>query len=303
MSNFTTKSPLFTTTSDDSMFLSDSSFLTISSFDSPFEDPGMEPLPIAPHALPRRLSIVSSSQTLPSRRTSSQPPSNSLLSLLGYSLHRGIESEGASLLTATESEFDRMMAAKTRKHTNLNKRGFASTRDTEKKRPKKRMKESEGAELNLRPYQETQWHEQYHALCDFCQQDGHCNVSDVCSDDIVLVRWAKRQRYQYKLLQQGMSSTMTTGRIRKLEAIGFVWDIHAALWEERLAELTEFRKQWGHCIVPSIYKGSPVLATWVKCQRRQYKNKLLGRKSNITDERIAALERLGFAWGVRGGAW
>ncbi|CAJ1937632.1 unnamed protein product [Cylindrotheca closterium] len=300
MSSF--PSPPFTT-SDDSV-LSESSFLTLSSFESPFEDPGMEPLPIAPHALPISPSKVSSSQTHPSRSTSSQPPSNSLLSLLGYSLHRGIESEDASLLTTTESEFDRMMAAQIRrKHTNLNKRGVASIRAKEKERPKKRMKESEGAELKLRPYQETQWHEQYHALCDFCQQDGHCNVSDVCSDDIVLVRWVKRQRYQYKLLKQGMSSTMTTDRIRKLEAIGFVWDVHAALWEERLAELTEFRKQWGHCNVPSIYKGSPVLATWVKCQRRQYKNKLLGRKSNITDERIAALERLGFAWGVRDGAW
>lgn len=110
----------------------------------------------------------------------------------------------------------------------------------------------------------------------------------------------KRQRYQYKLLQQKKQSTLTAARAKILEDVGFVWDSHSALWVERLNELKEFRKIHGHCNVPSSYPENNQLSTWVKCQRRQYKLfKSDKKRSNLNAERIAALETLGFEWDGR----
>jgi hypothetical protein len=109
----------------------------------------------------------------------------------------------------------------------------------------------------------------------------------------------KRQRYQYKLKADGQMSTMTDERITLLENIGFIWDSHAAAWAEKLYELKDFHRERGHCNVPSTYPENPQLATWVKCQRRQYKLLRDGKTSNMTMDRIVELENVGFVWEVR----
>ncbi|KAL3941197.1 MAG: hypothetical protein SGBAC_004404 [Bacillariaceae sp.] len=109
-------------------------------------------------------------------------------------------------------------------------------------------------------------------------------------------RWVRRQRYQYKLKQEGKKSTMTDARIVKLDAIGFVWDSHSATWSERLSELTDYLRKTGNCNVPATFPPNAPLSTWVKCQRRQYKLFHRGLPSNITMDRIKALDMLGFEW-------
>jgi hypothetical protein len=111
----------------------------------------------------------------------------------------------------------------------------------------------------------------------------------------------KRQRYQYKLRQEGKTSTITAVRIQQLEEVGFVWDSHVAAWEERLNALKIYRVHSGDCNVPSTCPHYPELATWVKCQRRQYKLFCSGNSSNMTVERITGLNQLGFRWEMRGG--
>ena len=54
-----------------------------------------------------------------------------------------------------------------------------------------------------------------------------------------------------------------------------------------------------HSNVPSTFPENPQLATWVKCQRRQYKLLRDGKTSNMTMERIVQLEKIGFVWEVR----
>jgi Helicase associated domain len=51
--------------------------------------------------------------------------------------------------------------------------------------------------------------------------------------------------------------------------------------------------------VPSTYPENPQLATWVKCQRRQYKLLKDGKTSNMSLGRIEKLEELGFIWEMR----
>ena len=107
-------------------------------------------------------------------------------------------------------------------------------------------------------------------------------------------------RYQYKLRMDGKHSTMTDERVRVLEAIGFVWSAQHALWEERLAELVEYRAKHGHCNVPNRSTLHPKLCVWVKSQRRQYKLFQDGSKQAcITPERIRRLDSIGFVWKPR----
>jgi hypothetical protein len=151
----------------------------------------------------------------------------------------------------------------------------------------------------FRPYQAGQWAEKFEELCEYRHSMGHCLVPHTYGENLPLARWVKRQRYQYKLMVENKQSTMTDERVTALEDIGFVWDSQGAAWAERLNELAEFRKIYLHCNVPSNYSENSQLATWVKCQRRQYKLHAEGKASNMTPLRISSLETMGFEWELR----
>ena len=153
--------------------------------------------------------------------------------------------------------------------------------------------------LQLRPYQSDQWYEKYRKLVQFKRINGHCLVPNNWNLNSPLALWVKRQRYQYKLKNEGQHSTLTDEREAALEALGFVWDSHGAVWEERLNELRAFKNVRGHCCVPANFKENHQLAIWVKCQRRQYKLFCDGKRSNMTQERITKLVDLGFVWNPR----
>lgn len=155
------------------------------------------------------------------------------------------------------------------------------------------------AEKRFRSYQTGQWAEKFDELVEYRKLHGHCLVPHTFKENLPLARWVKRQRYQYKLLQEGKASTMTCERVAALEGIGFVWDSQGAAWGERLDELRQFRQAFRHCNVPSNFAENPQLATWIKCQRRQYKLYMEGKQSNMTPERINELEKLGFEWELR----
>jgi hypothetical protein len=89
---------------------------------------------------------------------------------------------------------------------------------------------------------------------------------------------------------------MTTFRIQELESLGFEGGSHTVAWEDRLSELAHYRKIHGHCNVPNRYSENPKLGTWVASQRKQYRLRLEGKRSQITPVRIKALESLGFEW-------
>jgi hypothetical protein len=109
----------------------------------------------------------------------------------------------------------------------------------------------------------------------------------------------QRQRYQFKLKAEKKASTLTAERIVALDDIGFIWDSHGSAWMERWNELQEFRHAFGHCNVPTNYPANIQLATWLKCQRRQYKLFKEGKTSNMTEHRLQKLERLGLEWELR----
>ena len=123
----------------------------------------------------------------------------------------------------------------------------------------------------FKPFHEEKWDQRLNELLHFRRQYGHTLVPHTFHPNPQLARWVKRQRRQYKLLQSGKASTMTADRVVILEDAGFVWDSHEVSWKEKVQELIAYKDKYGNCLVPSSYRDNPQLATWVKCQRRQYK--------------------------------
>jgi hypothetical protein len=153
----------------------------------------------------------------------------------------------------------------------------------------------------FRTYQEEQWEKFFIELRSYRDHTGNCFVPQTYKPNQPLARWVKRQRYQYKLMMDDMPSHMTEERVKALEDIGFVWCSHDATWAERLYELKQFRRSFNHCNVPTNYCKNPSLASWVKCQRRQYKFRIEGKPSNMTARRIRDLGDIGFEWALRRG--
>jgi hypothetical protein len=146
------------------------------------------------------------------------------------------------------------------------------------------------------------WNARFDELLGFHRQHGHCLVPLKYVNNLSLSHWIKRQRYQYRMKETGKHSTMTDERQAALETVGFVWDSHAAGWEEKWEELRDFKETHGHCNVPKTFRPNQRLAVWVKSQRRQFKVFWQEGKTttaNITKERIEKLLHLGFDFNPR----
>lgn len=150
----------------------------------------------------------------------------------------------------------------------------------------------------------------FQELVDFKQDHGHCSVPNHWHQNMALVHWVKRQRYQYKLRKDGKPSGMIQERQTVLDPLGFIWDSHSAVWDKYFDELDNFRELHRHCNVPTIFPENPRLAVWMKCQRRKFKIFFSsrfhnnGKKSDMNTilrvDRIAKLTMLGFVWDLRG---
>lgn len=151
----------------------------------------------------------------------------------------------------------------------------------------------------FKPFHEEKWSLRYKELLEFHRHHGHAAVPHTYPANPQLARWVKRQRRQFKLRRgENRQSTMTAERLELLASVGFIWDSHDANWREKLESLAVYSRAHGQCNVPSSYRDKK-LATWVKCQRRQYKLYWDGKPSAMSPERILELEKVGFEWEIR----
>merc|ERR1711957_180371 len=67
---------------------------------------------------------------------------------------------------------------------------------------------------------------------------------------------------------------------------------HEDKWMENFQQLLKYKEEHGNCLVPHTYLPNPLLARWVKRQRRQYKLCLEKcPQSTMTTERIEILNK------------
>ena len=131
----------------------------------------------------------------------------------------------------------------------------------------------------------------YSSLLEYKHLYGDCNVPRGWQANPELSNWVNRQRRQYKAGQ------MDKEHIRKLEEIGFLWDIRQNIWEERFSELILFKANIGHCDVPDKWGENSKLSHWVGVQRRNY------IKGKMNHERITRLNEIGFVWEPIDASW
>ena len=84
-------------------------------------------------------------------------------------------------------------------------------------------------------------------------------------------------------------------RTAQLEKIGFAADYFQKLWDERISELKQFIAEHGHMRIPP--SSSPGLALWVAKKRVQ------PHRAQLSEERVAQLDQLGFDWNPYHNAW
>eukprot|EP00980_Cylindrotheca_fusiformis_P011722 scaffold2784_cov109-Cylindrotheca_fusiformis.AAC.1 len=74
-------------------------------------------------------------------------------------------------------------------------------------------------------------------------------------------------------------------------------------WNQRFQELLDYKNRHGDCNVPYLWPHNRPLSEWVKRQRHQFKLKMEGRHSALTEKRQGLLTQIGFVWNSRASLW
>jgi hypothetical protein len=137
---------------------------------------------------------------------------------------------------------------------------------------------------------------------------GNCHVSRNDSMYYSLGSWCHNMRISFRTTRKldGQDvPVLSQDKIDALNEVGFDWTIKEARqiksFDERLQDLRRFKETYGHTRVPTGYEKNPSLAYWCNNVRNAFKMKNSGKKQYISlnQERIDALEELGFEFGKR----
>jgi hypothetical protein len=148
---------------------------------------------------------------------------------------------------------------------------------------------------NVKPQEEenADWEANFEKLREYKEANGDCAVSRT-AETIGLFNWVVAQRNGYKRLQQGKSSKLTAGHLMRLNDLGFVFLPKGGsyrTWNDRVEELRQFMAQHGHLNITTTH---PELGEFVSRQRNDYRRRLDGLQSPMTDEKYQILAELGF---------
>ena len=97
------------------------------------------------------------------------------------------------------------------------------------------------------------------------KHNGDCNVPLKYAHYPGLGNFVNRQRTEYRKLQQGKASSMTTSKIQQLDRVNFLWSVREgghASWESRLGELHQYQYTNGHTNMPKNYPLNPSLGSF-----------------------------------------
>ena len=162
----------------------------------------------------------------------------------------------------------------------------------------------------IRPKKEERWWLRLEELRQFREEHGTTTMPRKFPLNQGLADWVNNQRFAHRRMVSGKSSTMTLERAKKLEDLGFKWalrgsssSLHNTKWFQRCLELKQFKSEFGHTNVPQNYKPNLTLAFWINVQRVQRRKLDKGEQTSLSEERVKALDELGFVWYSRDQRW
>jgi len=146
--------------------------------------------------------------------------------------------------------------------------------------------------------QKLTWDESIQDLKDFKETFGHCRVTRTFTGNPALARFVKKVR-EYKVsINKGTSTRsllLTSARIKELDDLGFQWsNVQKKIsFEQRIEQLEAFKATHGHLHV-SVALDKKL--NKFCCHMRQARLKPDPRGMTINEERIQALDKVGFEW-------
>jgi superfamily II DNA or RNA helicase len=152
----------------------------------------------------------------------------------------------------------------------------------------KQVRSLESLGFEWRPRSE-QWEKAFNALKKFNRREGHCNVAPkFIEDDLKLGAWVSNNRNR--------KAVLTKDQIERLDTLGFVWKPRIDNWEMAFEALERFRKNKGHCRVPTSYTLNGLkLGAWVGSQR--------SGKDKLSLAQVRRLDALDFCWDLQTEQW
>jgi hypothetical protein len=130
-------------------------------------------------------------------------------------------------------------------------------------------------------------------LREFKQNHGDCLVKKSHTEHTDLFNWVVRIRIEYRKLQEGKPCRMNIQQLQRLTDIGFafVQRERCKSWAHRVKQLKVYKEEHGLCNVPVSH---PELGEFVQRQRKQHRNKPMGIKGPLNDEREQIIRDVGF---------
>jgi hypothetical protein len=140
---------------------------------------------------------------------------------------------------------------------------------------------------------EAQWQRNFNRLERYGQQNGG-NLRVSRKVDPQLFEWLVQQR---KAFQKGK---LAPQRESLLKEIGFEFELQEASWWNNYELLCQYKDKHGDTLVPTAnttVDAPSSLGRWVARQRYFYQN------HHLEEQRISALEEIGFVWNVPSSVW
>jgi hypothetical protein len=130
------------------------------------------------------------------------------------------------------------------------------------------------------------WDEWYGRLRAYKEREGHCLVPTKYKEGKYLLGACVSN-------QRKNRSSLSPGRRRRLDELGFFWNVLDSEWENGFWHLKIYSDRTGSCHVPDKWiENGFRLGQWVGVQRRS--------RDTIPEEKLRRLDELGFVWDARG---
>lgn len=140
-----------------------------------------------------------------------------------------------------------------------------------------------------------QWNTMYAQAKIYYEQYGSLSIPDERETEYKQLRaWIQEQKLKYNIEDR---PNLSKEQIEQLEAIGIVWNVNQASYDNMYKQAEEYFEEHGDLLVPrkEEYKQ---LNTWIKTQRRKYK-----AEKGLSKEEIESLEAIGMIWDAKQHQW
>lgn len=143
------------------------------------------------------------------------------------------------------------------------------------------------------------WERNFAAAKKYYEEHGNLKVPAryKTDEDLQLGKWISNLRRWMRL---GVCPKyLTPERKEMLESIGMVWDVRSSTWERNYAAASKYYKEHGDLNVPIKYKTEDGLELGVWTANVQSVYRGTHKKGVLTEEQIAALEKIGMCWDTK----